>query len=399
VERADVIVVGAGPAGSIASLVLARAGMNVVMLESRAVPREKVCGDALIPDALELLGRVGLDAEVRADPRAHVLDSVRVFVPSGRAIALRAPFVTIRREHLDAILADAAVRAGARLITGAKVSGPIRDEQGAIAGVRARTEGGADLEARAPVTILATGAASGVLAGFGVVSRTQPSALALRAYWRTPAVDPRELLISYEAPVMPGYGWIFPMANGESNVGVGVFLDGGSPGDNLRELFDRFVAQCPHVKRALIGAEALTEVRGAPLRCGCEGSTPIASGLLVAGEAYGTTYSLTGEGIGKAMESGSLAAETALAAHRAGTFDARFLAAYPRAMTAARFPEKFAQYRAAQGFMKRRFAVNLLAWKAERSADLRHRLESVLREEASPSDILSLGGMIRALVS
>jgi flavin-dependent dehydrogenase len=382
--------------------------MRVTMLESRSVPREKVCGDALIPDALELLRRLGLEDEIRSDRRAHTLGAVRIFVPSGRAIALRAPFVTMRREHLDARLTDAAVRAGAQLITGAKVSGPIRDERAAVAGVRARSEGGAELEVRAPVTIVATGAASGVLASFGVVTRTQPSALALRCYYRTPALDPTELIISYEAPVMPGYGWIFPMANGEANVGVGVFLDARAsgheapgrraPGDNLRELFDRFVAQCPHVERALAGAELLTEVRGAPLRCGCEGAAPVAGGLLVAGEAYGTTYSLTGEGIGKAMESGSLAAETALAAHRAGTFDARFLAAYPRAMSAARFPEKFAQYRIAQGFMKRRFAVNLLAWKAARSAELRERLEAVLREEASPAEVLSLGGMIRALV-
>ena len=85
VERADVIVVGAGPAGSIASLVLARAGMRVTMLESRAVPREKVCGDALIPDALELLARVvvafidGLASHPRGDDSRDVRVTFDVF--------------------------------------------------------------------------------------------------------------------------------------------------------------------------------------------------------------------------------------------------------------------------------------------------------------------------------
>ena len=393
-ERADVVVAGAGPAGAIAARVLARAGADVLLLEARSFPRPKVCGDALIPDSLALLREEGLLETVSAG--AHAAEAIRVFAPSGRSVRLSAPFLTIRREHLDEMLVRAAVAAGARLEENVRVAGPRRDGA-TVSGVDAERKG-EPCQVQAPLTILATGAASGMLEAFGVRTRSQPSALALRAYWRVPALDPSELVISFERSMLPAYGWVFPMRDGEANVGVSLFLENGRTGENLRDLFVRFTTECAHMREVLRGAEPLGDVRGAPLRCALEGAQALDAGLLVAGEALGTTYSLSGEGIGKAMESGRLAARTALLALDAGQFDRTTLAHYERALAAARFPEKFAQYKQAQRWLSRSWAANLLTWRAERSRGVRGMLEAILREEVAPSDLMSAGGLLRTLV-
>jgi menaquinone-9 beta-reductase len=396
-SRADVIVVGAGPAGSIAGLELCRRGAKVVMLEARRHPREKVCGDGLIPDSLELLARMGLSQRVEAE--AHRPEAVRVFSPSGRSVTLQAPLLTLRRERLDALLAAAAVEAGAVLIEEARVTGPLLDDARGVIGVRARQKQSGEFELRAPITILASGAAAQLLASFGVSTRSQPSALAMRAYYEMPALDQSELVISYEKAVMPGYGWVFPMGNGQANVGVGLFLVDGVTGDNLKDLFQRFTTRCDHVRDTMRGARALGDVRGAPLRCNLTGARPVSDGLLLAGETIGTTYALSGEGIGKAMESGRLAAIAASEALALGRFDAATLTRYETALSEANFPAKFAQYEAAQRWLHHSAILNFLTWRAGRSPGLRRMFEALIREQLAPDEIFSLGGILRALVA
>ncbi len=392
----DVVVAGAGPAGSIAALTLAREGARVALVEQRRFPRDKVCGDALIPDSLALLDEVGLLERVRA--AGHTPEAVRVTSPGGHSVRLTAPLVTIRRERFDEILASAAVEHGATLREGARVTGPIRDDRGAVAGAAVEIDGRPS-EIRAPVTILATGAASKMLDAFGVCRRSTPSALAIRGYYRIPNLDPTELVISYERPVMPGYGWVFPMGPTEANVGCGVFLEHGRPPENLRRLLDWFVAECREVRALMAGAEPIGRLEGAPLRCSLEGLTEIADGLMVTGEAIGTTYSLSGEGIGKAMVSGQLAARAAMKALAKGRFDAGTLGAYAEAMERASFQERFGQYRSAQRWVNHPFVVDLVTRRAQKSARVRRLIEGMLREEVAPSELFSLFGIVRSLVS
>lgn len=394
-QATDVLVVGAGPAGSIAALTLARAGVRTILVEAKRFPREKVCGDGLIPDSVGVLREVGLLGKV--EEMAHRAEGARLFAPSGRSFVLEAPLLTLRREKLDALLAEAAADSGVDLIEQLSIKEAIREGE-AVVGARGRTRAGKLVEFRAPVTILATGAASGMLAAFGVQVRSQPSALALRAYYRTPNIDERELVISYERQVMPGYGWVFPMGNGEANVGVGVFLDAGRTEANLKSLFERFTTQCPHVRDLLTDAEPITPLRGAPLRCNLEGAVPSAPGLLVAGEALGTTYPFTGEGIGKAMESGRIAARVAASCMLTGRADAWALGAYQNALEAADFPEKFRSYRVAQKWIGYPSVVDFMTWRATRSRRIRRILEGVVSETRAPDELLSFFGLFRAML-
>ena len=132
----------------------------------------------------------------------------------------------------------------------------------------------------------------------------------MRCYVRSTAVVDR-LVISYDRVIAPGYAWIFPLRNNEYNVGCGVFYRHGVRGDvNLRQMFERFVATFPEAREVMRAATAATPLKGAPLRCGLSslGQSRVPR-VLAIGETIGTTFPFTGEGIGKAMETGELAAE------------------------------------------------------------------------------------------
>ena len=176
--------------------------------------------------------------------------------------------------------------------------------------------------------MLATGAVPQALIAAGLCERRTPSGIALRGYVKNAAMTARitSLEVVWHKRLSPGYGWIFPCGGDVFNIGVGVAQSHREGKDgrhamqdvNLREVFAAFKAAVRAGARA--GRAAATgcgepgqELKGAPLRCSLEGARLEAPGVLVTGEAAGSTYAFTGEGIGKAMETGIHAAEAILA--------------------------------------------------------------------------------------
>ena len=250
-----------------------------------------------------------------------------------------------------------------------------------------------------------------VLTGVSIASAVailmaERAALALRAYYRLRADVPEDQLhIWYERPVLPGYAWIFPVGDHVFNVGAGIFRGPGtrSAGNrdpdarspNLRELFERFRTECRQAREMLDGSTPIEPVRGAPLRTNLKGSALARDHLLVTGEAIGSTFSFSGEGIGKAMETALLAADTASRALESGRFAAGDLAGYSEAV-GSRLRAKFSHYAAAEGWLRFPTVVNLIAWRAARSAKLRGLLSDILNERRDPTELLSLRGFARA---
>ena len=396
-SRCQVLVIGAGPAGSATARVLAQGGFDVLLVDRQPLGRDKVCGDGLIPDAHAALARLGVLDRVLA--RARRVGEAAFTGQRGRSVILSATMAVLPRKELDALLNEAAQESGARFIAPASFEAPLLDAQQRVCGARLSLDG-QPWEVQADWVVLATGAVPAALSAAGVCERHTPSGVAMRGYVHAPSFVPRlqRLDIAWTRAVQPGYGWIFPAPGDCFNIGVGV-TDSHESHDgkgrkrtlNLRAMFDTFVAEYPPAAALMREGKLVGELKGAPLRFTLEGARWSRPGLLVTGEAAGSTYSLTGEGIGKALETGMLAAEAIMARQD----DARTRAAYEQSLAALK--PRFEAYAKANRINAHPWVGDLLIWRANKSPRLRQRMQGVLNETSNPGNLVSLKGLSRLL--
>jgi geranylgeranyl reductase family protein len=401
-SQCDVLVVGAGPAGAACALWLARAGVDTVLVDQHDFPRDKICGDALIPDAHHALKRLGLYDEVMAvaQPSRHLA----CIGPRGGRVDVPGSVAVLPRLVLDDIVCRGAQRAGARLHTPWRFDAPL-NEGDVVVGARLK-QGNAVREMRARWVVLATGAVPQALQAAGMCDRRTPSGVALRGYVKNDAMVGRiqALEVVWDKSLAPGYGWIFPAPDGRFNIGVGVANSHPAAGGgeaakmkdvNLRQLFDAFCEHYAPARELMRNGTFEGDLKGAPLRCSLSGARHVRPGLLVTGEAAGSTYAFTGEGIGKALETGLLAAAALLAAPDgvpAGTavevrtrYEASLAALKPR----------FDLYERANQINAHPWLADLLIWRANKSARLLRRMAGVLEETSNPGNLVSVRGFFK----
>jgi geranylgeranyl reductase family protein len=299
----DVVIVGAGPGGSAAAHFLSRRGVDVLLLDRSDFPRDKTCGDGLTPRALRVLEHMGIVSEVARQGCA--VDSYEVVAPNGRATSARitsnAGALVVPRHTLDDILRRTATRSGAHFEGRVNV----RRVEATPRGARIHAENGQAFEGR--LAVVATGAAYSVLTRSGILEKPPKVMLAARAYFEDIQADVRRAFqLRFDDVPMPGYGWVFPVANRAANVGVG-FLPGRHAQTAVKAM-ERFV-HGKAVGSILDGARQAAPVKGYPIRVDFLRSPTAAERMLLVGEAAGLVNPLTGEGIDYALESGMLAAE------------------------------------------------------------------------------------------
>ncbi|MGH8866666.1 MAG: geranylgeranyl reductase family protein [Actinomycetes bacterium] len=353
-EDADVVVVGAGPAGSTAAYHLAQAGVSVLLLEKTAFPREKVCGDGLTPRAVKELTAMGIDTSpgdgwVRNHGLRILGGGLRLEMPWPDLATYPGYGLVRTRLDFDEILARQAEKAGARLRERTAVHAPVLDERtGRVVGVSARRveedgSKGDPLTYRAPLVLAADGNSTRLSLSMGLRKRDdRPMGVAVRTYFTSPRHDDDWLESWLElwdgepgrGKLLPGYGWVFGVGDGTSNVGLGILNTSSAFGQvDYKDLLRRWLSSMP-AEWGFTEENQVGPVRGAALPMGFNRTPHYTRGLMLVGDAGGMVNPFNGEGIAYAMESARLAADVIVQARTRPTDEGRErgLAAYPEAL-------------------------------------------------------------------
>lgn len=330
VDQADVVVVGAGPGGSATAAYLAQHGLDVVLVEKAAFPRDKICGDGLTVWALRELEGLGLEPATVASWTP--IDTAFVGSPSRRIVELPLPrgqglFAAVaRRRDLDAALVDRARHTGVEVREGVACTGADQD----AAGIVVSFDGAEPV--RTPALVAGDGMWSPVRKHLGVaVPGYRGDWHAFRQYARNVGPLAAERLYAwFEPDFLPGYAWSFPLPGGRVNLGFGVMRDGGRSGKELRADWASLLER-PHIREALGPAVELEDrVTAWPIPAGIDRAELTAGRVLFVGDAARATDVMTGEGIGQALLTGRLAAEALV--HGGALAPAAVRADYERAV-------------------------------------------------------------------
>jgi geranylgeranyl reductase family protein len=319
-ERHDVLVVGGGPAGSAAGFWLAKSGHDVCVLERKAFPRDKTCGDGLTPRAVHQLRDIGLEPAIAA--RHHRHDGLRA---EAHGITLELPWpdhpvfpsygYVVRRRDLDRMVAEQAAGAGAALRESSEALRPLTRD-GLVTGALVKDKAsGETREIHARYVVVADGSLSRFGRALGTArNKAYPQGIAIRGYFESPrSADPwiESCLDVHDRDgrSLPGYGWIFPLGDGTINVGIGLLSTYKGYRDvNTTHLMNEWAATAPE-RWGIDPGAMLAPPTGGRLPMAGSVNPKVGPNWLIVGDAAGSINPFNGEGIDYAYETARMAAD------------------------------------------------------------------------------------------
>ena len=390
VEKADIIIVGAGPGGAAAALTLAKQNISCVLLDKATFPRDKICGDAISGKVVDIIKRIDpqLLHDLETDP-AHIGSWGVTFVAPNHK-ALRVPFRTekntstsppgfiSRRVDFDKFLVDQVKKND--LIT--------LEESTEVEAYQKRSEGWylrskAGKEWLAKQLIIANGAHSSFTRQFSAIKQeSQHYCAGVRAYYKgVKGLDNENFIeLHFLKDFLPGYFWIFPLANGYANVGAGMRSDKiSSKKINLREKLKELIENDPAIKDRFKNATLEGDIKGYGLPLGSKKRNISGEGFLLVGDAASLIDPFTGEGIGNAMLSGYVAAKHSAEAIQKNNFSADFNLSYDKEVYQKLWKE-LSLSRRMQQLVEYPWLFNLVVNKANKNKTLRHTISCMFED-------------------
>lgn len=383
----DVLIIGAGPAGTATALELRESGLRVGLMDKAIFPRDKICGDALSPDVIQQLGWIAPSLAERFEQSTikQPIKGLRVFSPSNKRLKLEFKVkklelgYVVSRIDLDALLVEEVKDCPSiTIMEGTEVKSISRQSEGLFL---VETNKGSH---HAKLIIGADGNHSLVakeLAGRREIDRKHHCA-ALRQYYKGvewPEGD-SHIELHFIDEVLPGYLWVFPMTEGRANVGIGMLSDDVSKRKiNLKGVLAEQLKNHPKLSERFKNAESLESVKGYGIPIGSRRYSLSGDGYLLAGDSACLVDPLTGEGIANAIRSGRYAGKFAAMALEMGNLSADFLKSYDKKIYGL-VGDELRLSRFIQRRFRNRRILNATIWLADKSKIYRRLIHFLFEE-------------------
>ena len=389
----DVIIVGAGPAGSTCAMFLGREGNKVLLIDKAKFPRDKTCGDACSGKSVGVLRELGLLPEIEKAAHGKIF-GVIFSSPNGTVLEVpgkdaKASGFVCRREVLDNIIFKGAKKY-ANTLEEFTVTDLLR-EGNQVVGVTGIDKDGKQQQFHAKIVVGADGAASTVAQKVGVFELDgKHHCTAVRGYYDGVTGMKEMIEIHFTKTVLPGYLWIFPYEDGTANVGVGMLTDDIRKHKiNLKELMEREIKENPIFKERFANAKPITEVKGWNLPLGSKIRKHIAGdGWVLLGDSASLIDPFSGEGMGNAMTSAKIAFRTISRALRLGAYTEKILHEYEEELKRELKDEMSMSY-SLQRLGKHQTLLNLVVGKAMKNAEMREMISTMVVSEEAKKGFVS----------
>ncbi len=385
----DVFILGAGPGGAVASLFLAKEKINCVLADKAIFPRDKICGDALSGKVVEILNRYDkkLVEKLSLDPIQLNCWGVTFVAPNldelsipfrnkpkktDEAREIAPGFISKRIDFDNFLIQEVKTHSSIQFLEGVDISGFEKTKDGYIC-----TSKDGEIIIHTKLVIDASGAHSQFARKIGGLEMEKDHHCAgLRVYYKnvTGMKEGNYIELHFVKDFLPGYFWIFPLANGECNVGVGMRSDYvAKKRINLKEEMNHIIKKYPQLSERFKNAEPVDEIRGYGLPLGSKKRKISGDNYMLIGDAASLIDPFTGEGIGNAILSGYTAAQQVKESLAANDFSASALKKYDEAIYRRLGGELQLSYRM-QKLVKYPWLFNFVVRKANRNKTLRETI-------------------------
>ncbi len=331
-EQFDVIICGAGPAGTTCALALGNTGLKVALVDKNNFPRDKVCGDAIaayVPKVLNTINPAYAKA-LESFTAKEKVNTIRVVSPNEKTLDIsygEDGFISMRLEFDNFLLELVKQLPNVKLLLNTSVKDIVIDDKG----VEVYLDSSLKLQAQ---LIIGCDGEQGLVRKKLTHTQLDPKhhAAAVRAYFKNVKNIPKATFeLHFLKDVIPGYFWIFPLPDNRVNIGLGLLTKTVSERKlNLRNEMLRIIETVPYLKERFEGAEMISDIKGYGLPLGSRKVSISGNRFMLCGDAASLIDPLTGEGIGQAMVSGRYAGWQAKKCFEQNNFSATFMKHYDK---------------------------------------------------------------------
>ncbi len=405
----DVVIVGGGPGGSSTALFLAKNGVkNVLLVDKAKFPRDKICGDAFSGKSLGMARELGIVGDIEK-VQNEVVYGVLFSSPKGTIVSIPFPGADKERKTkpgycIKRVVGDNVIFQNAKKAVDTIEEFTAMDllrENDFVVGIRGKAKSGEEMEIRSKVVVGADGTSSVIAQKVGAAQALpEHQVIATRGYYSGVTGMTGNIELHFIDEIMPGYFWIFPLANGLANVGLGILTSEKQKRKmDLKKLQENVIAAHPLFKERFANAKIDEQgIKVWTLPLGSTHRKNHGNGWMLVGDAASLIDPFSGEGVGNAMTSGKMAAKHIARALSEKNFSGQNFAAYDKELWDMIGPELATSYNL-QKLGKVKFLLNIVIDKAATKPKVREAISGMLSNEEAKTQLISPLGLIKLMLS